>query len=49
MAFLVSGDEKQKILARLRSGDEDLPAARLHPKGGLHLFSDAAAARAIVA
>jgi 6-phosphogluconolactonase len=48
-AFLVSGDEKQKILARLWCGDEDLPAERLHPKGTLHLFSDAAAARAIVA
>lgn len=45
VAFLVSGEEKRKVLARLRCGDKDLPAARLHPEGTLHLFSDAAAAR----
>jgi 6-phosphogluconolactonase len=49
VAFLVSGVEKRDVLARLRCGDEDLPAARLRPKGALHLFSDAAAARKIVA
>lgn len=49
VAFLVSGDAKRKILTRLRCGDKDLPAARLHPKGTLHLFSDTAAVGAIVA
>lgn len=43
-AFLVAGDEKRAIFARLRRGDESLPAARLHPAGTLWMFADAAAA-----
>jgi 6-phosphogluconolactonase len=43
-AFLVVGEEKRAIFGRLRRGDQDLPAARLHPIGDLWLFGDAAAA-----
>jgi 6-phosphogluconolactonase len=43
-AFLIAGAEKRDILARLRAGADDLPAARLRPEGGLRLFVDAAAA-----
>jgi len=45
-AFLVTGDDKRAVLARLRNGDAALPAARLHPTGELFIFSDAAAAGA---
>ncbi len=44
VAFLVAGEEKRKIFARLRGGDQALPAARLRPAGALHWFADAAAA-----
>jgi len=44
MAFLVSGREKLAILARLRSGDAGLPAARVRPHGRLIIFADSAAA-----
>jgi 6-phosphogluconolactonase len=43
--FLVSGVEKQAILARFRRGDATLPAVNLHPRGELRVFADAAAAR----
>lgn len=43
-AFLISGEEKRAIFCRLRDGDENLPAARLHPIGALWFFSDTAAA-----
>jgi 6-phosphogluconolactonase len=43
-AFLVAGDAKRAISGRLRSGDESLPAARLHPIGTLWMFADEAAA-----
>jgi 6-phosphogluconolactonase len=43
-AFLVAGTEKRLIFDRLRRGDRELPAARLHPVGALHCFADAAAA-----
>jgi len=46
-AFLVTGQEKRAILARLRRGDDNVPAARLRPSGTLHLFCDAAAGEAI--
>jgi len=46
-AFLVAGEEKRTILARLRRGDSDLPAAHLCPTGTLWLFSDVAAAREV--
>jgi 6-phosphogluconolactonase len=42
-AFLVEGEQKRAILARLRRGDETLPAARLHPVGSLSIFTDTAA------
>lgn len=42
-AFLVAGAEKRAILARLRHGDEALPAARVHPVGSLAIFADQAA------
>ncbi|MGD0076984.1 MAG: 6-phosphogluconolactonase [Candidatus Binataceae bacterium] len=43
--FLVAGEKKRAIFARLRRGDNDLPAARLRPTGTLWLFGDAAATR----
>jgi 6-phosphogluconolactonase len=43
-AFLVVGERKRKVLARLRSGDRELPAARLEPAGALYWFIDRAAA-----
>jgi len=41
--FLVAGAEKRAALARLRRGDDSLPAAGLHPTGTLWIFGDAAA------
>jgi 6-phosphogluconolactonase len=43
-AFVVVGNDKHAIFARLRHGDRDLPAARLRPVGTLHFFSDISAA-----
>ncbi|QXX73549.1 6-phosphogluconolactonase [Methylovirgula sp. HY1] len=43
-AFVVVGNDKRAIFARLRHGDRDLPAARLRPVGTLHFFSDISAA-----
>jgi 6-phosphogluconolactonase len=43
-AFLVTGKEKRTTFARLRYGDESLPAARLHPISGVTWFLDRAAA-----
>ena len=43
-AFLVAGQAMRARLARLRRGDETLPAGRLHPTGALYIFADAAAA-----
>jgi hypothetical protein len=31
------------VLARVRAGDQDLPAARYRPRGELHWFTDKAA------
>jgi 6-phosphogluconolactonase len=45
--FLVAGKEKRAALARLRRGDDSLPAARLHPTGTLRIFGDAAAVGAV--
>ncbi len=44
IAFLVTGEEKRTIFNRLRCGEEDFPAARLHPSGELIWFVDEAAA-----
>ncbi len=46
-AFLVAGEEKREALARLRRGDDSLPAARLHPTGTLWIFGDTAAVGAV--
>jgi 6-phosphogluconolactonase len=43
-AFLVSGTTKHSSLQRVRAGDTNLPAARVHPMGDLHFFTDSAAA-----
>jgi len=44
VAFLIAGQEKQEIFARLRAGDESLPAARVRPSGDVTWFADQAAA-----
>ena len=44
IAFLVEGAEKRDVFRRLRAGDPDLPAGRLHSQGRLHYFADSAAA-----
>ena len=43
-AFLVAGADKRNVLARVRAGDQTLPAARYHPAGALHWFTDREAA-----
>jgi 6-phosphogluconolactonase len=43
VAFLVSGVAKREILARIREGSADVPAARIRPVGRLHWFVDRAA------
>jgi 6-phosphogluconolactonase len=42
--FLVTGAEKAAILARVRQGDQTLPATRLRPVGSVLWLADAAAA-----
>jgi 6-phosphogluconolactonase len=42
--FLVTGKSKREPVARARSGDRRLPAARIRPVGRLHWFTDRAAA-----
>ncbi len=42
-AFLVAGADKRDVLARVRAGALDLPAAHYHPTGELHWFADQAA------
>jgi 6-phosphogluconolactonase len=42
--FLVTGASKREPVARARSGDLTLPAARIRPVGRLHWFTDRAAA-----
>jgi 6-phosphogluconolactonase len=44
IAFLVTGADKATIAARVRNGDQVLPAARLKPKGEVFWFMDKAAA-----
>jgi 6-phosphogluconolactonase len=43
-AFLVVGERKHGALARVRAGDQSLPAARLKPTGTIYWFVDRAAA-----
>jgi 6-phosphogluconolactonase len=42
--FLVTGKSKREPVARARSGDRTLPAARIRPVGRLHWFIDRVAA-----
>jgi 6-phosphogluconolactonase len=42
--FLVTGKSKREPVARARSGDRTLPAARIRPVGRLHWFTDRVAA-----
>ena len=42
--FLITGAEKAAIFARVRDGDQSLPATRLRPRGRLLWLVDAAAA-----
>ena len=44
VAFLVTGAAKRRILAKVRAGATDAPAARVRPGGRLHWFADRAAA-----
>ncbi len=44
VAFLATGSEKRDVVARAQAGDDKLPAARIHPVGRLHWFTDRAAA-----
>jgi 6-phosphogluconolactonase len=44
VVFLVTGASKREPVARARSGDQALPAARIRPIGRLHWFTDRAAA-----
>jgi 6-phosphogluconolactonase len=44
VVFLVTGPAKREILARVRAGATDAPAACLRPVGRLHWFADRAAA-----
>ena len=44
VAFLVAGKEKVEILAAIRAGGSQVPAARLRPVGELVWFADQAAA-----
>ncbi len=43
VAFIVTGAEKRDVLVKVRAGDQSQPAARLHPTGDLHWFTDQAA------
>src|SRR5271155_3385160 len=44
VAFLVTGKEKRRVLARAQARDRTLPAAAVHPVGLLHWFTDSGAA-----
>jgi len=45
-AFLVTGEGKREMLARLKDGDPSIPAAHVKPSGSLMVFCDRAAAGA---
>ena len=42
-AFLATGEAKRDVVARALAGDGGMPAARIHPAGRLHWFTDQAA------
>jgi 6-phosphogluconolactonase len=43
VAFLVTGRDKQKVLAQIRAGDRSTPATRIQPAASLYWFADRAA------
>lgn len=44
VAFLLQGQSKAPIFAKIRSGQSEVPAARVHPVGDITWFADRAAA-----
>ena len=44
VAFLVAGEEKAEIFSAIRTGNSQVPAARVRPVGALCWFVDQAAA-----
>jgi 6-phosphogluconolactonase len=44
LVYLATGEAKRAMVARAQSGDATIPAARVHPTGRLHWFTDRAAA-----
>ncbi len=44
IAFLIAGEDKRDVVARVLAGDYSLPAARIRPAGRLWFFLDRAAA-----
>jgi 6-phosphogluconolactonase len=46
MLFLVSGAAKRDVMARVRAGDQTLPAGRIRPQGEVIWLADRAAAGA---
>jgi 6-phosphogluconolactonase len=44
VAFLATGAEKRQVVARAQAGDRTIPAAMVRATGGLHWFTDRAAA-----
>jgi 6-phosphogluconolactonase len=40
VAFLVAGEAKREVVARVRAGDSSMPAALVRPIGRLHWFGD---------
>jgi len=43
LAFVATGTNKRQVLARIRAGDTELPAARINPVGNLFWFVDRSA------
>jgi 6-phosphogluconolactonase len=43
LAFVVTGEAKRDVVARIRAGDRALPASLVRPLGSLHWFADRAA------
>jgi 6-phosphogluconolactonase len=44
VVFLVTGQEKRRVVARAETGDRTIPAGVIRPVGRLHWFTDRAAA-----
>jgi 6-phosphogluconolactonase len=47
--FLVEGEQKAQVVARIRGGDKSLPATRVRSDGEIVWFMDEAAASALPA